>query len=189
LLGGRIDDLSLKDYRVSLDEDAEIVKMLSPAGDDAAYYALYGWAPGAGLTLEDVPGANTEWAVEQGRTLGVDSPVTLIWNNGKGLTFRRTLAVDADYMFTITQAVENASSGPASMAPYGILARHGEPQDLKNFFILHEGVVSMADGELAEIDYGDMPDFEIDPREGARAKVTQVEEGGWIGFKIGRAHV
>jgi len=182
LLGGRIDDLSLKDYRVSLDEDAEIVRMLSPVGDATAYYALYGWAPGAGLALEDVPGANTEWAVEKGGTLGVGAPITLIWNNGKGLTFRRTLAVDANYMFTITQSVENTSGSNASMAPYGILARHGEPQDLKNFFILHEGVVAMADGELSEIDYGDMPDFEVDPREGARAEVTQVEAGGWVGF-------
>ncbi len=182
LLGGRIDDLSLKDYRVSLDDDAEIVKMLSPVGDSAAYYALYGWAPGAGLTGDDVPGANTVWAVEAGATLGVDAPVTLIWDNGKGLTFRRTIAVDADFMFTVTQSVENTSAGTASMAPYGILARHGEPQGLKNFFILHEGVVAMADGVLAEIDYDDMPDFEVDPREGARAEVTQVSESGWIGF-------
>ena len=182
LLGGRIDDLSLKDYRVSLDDDAEIVTLLSPVGDDSAYYALYGWAPGAGLTLEDVPGANTEWALEQGNILGVDSPVTLIWENGKGLTFHRKLEVDDNFLFTITQSVENVSGNAASMAPYGILARHGEPQDLKNFFILHEGVVAMADGELTETDYGDMPDFEIDPREGARAEVEQVETNGWIGF-------
>jgi YidC/Oxa1 family membrane protein insertase len=182
LLGGRIDDLSLKDYRVSLDEGAEIVKMLSPVGEDNAYYALYGWAPGSGVALEDVPGANTQWSVEQGTTLSPDRPVTLIWDNGKGLVFRREVAVDSDYMFTITQSVENTSGAAASMAPYGILARHGEPQGLKNFFILHEGVIAMADGELTETGYDDMPDFDIDPREGARAEVTQVEADGWIGF-------
>ncbi len=182
LRGGRIDDLSLKDYRVTKEPDAEIVRMLTPVGEPSAYYALYGWAPGAGLVLEDVPGANTEWSVEKGGTLGVDSPITLIWENGKGLTFRRILEVDSDYMFTVTQSVENASGANVSMAPYGILARHGEPQDLKNFFILHEGVVAMADDEYSEINYSDMPDFEVDPREGARAEVTQVESGGWIGF-------
>jgi YidC/Oxa1 family membrane protein insertase len=182
LLGGRIDDLSLKDYRVSLDEGADIVKMLSPVGDASAYYALYGWAPGAGVAPEEVPDANTEWALEQGDTLGLDSPITLIWDNGNGLIFRRTLAVDENFMFTITQSVANTSGRAASMAPYGVLARHGEPQDLKNFFILHEGVVSMADGELTETDYGDMPDFVVDPREGALAEVTQVETNGWIGF-------
>ncbi|HKK97483.1 MAG TPA: membrane protein insertase YidC, partial [Marivita sp.] len=64
----------------------------------------------------------------------------------------------------------------------GLIARHGEPMDLKNFFILHEGVVAMADGTLAEIDYDDMTDFPVMPSEGARAEVTQVTEGGWIGF-------
>jgi YidC/Oxa1 family membrane protein insertase len=182
LLGGRIDDLSLKDYRVSLDDDAEIVRMLSPVGEPAAYYALYGWAPGSGLTAEDVPGANTQWSVASGDTLTVDSPVTLSWDNGKGLTFNREIAVDDTYMFTVTQSVTNAGATTAGLAPYGVLARHGEPQDLKNFFILHEGVVGMADGELAEIDYSDMPDFDFDQREGARAEVTQVSSNGWIGF-------
>ncbi|SFU00668.1 membrane protein insertase YidC [Sedimentitalea nanhaiensis] len=182
LLGGRIDDLSLKDYRKTIDPDSPIVTLLSPVGTPSAYYALYGWAPGAGLLPGDVPGANTEWALESGETLGVDTPVTLTWDNGKGLTFRRELAIDDNYMFTVTQSVENASGGPASMAPYGILARHGEPQDLKNFFILHEGVVGMADGTLTETDYDDMTDFPSDTREGARAEVVQVTENGWIGF-------
>jgi len=182
LVGGRIDDLSLKDYRDTLDESADIVRLLSPAGQPGAHYALYGWAPGAGLSLEDVPGARTEWAVETGNKLTTDTDVTLIWQNAKGLTFRRTISLDADYLFTITQSVENASGASVSLAPYGVLARHGEPEGLRNFFILHEGVVRMTDGELAEIDYSDMPDFAIDANEGARADVAQVAENGWIGF-------
>ena len=182
LLGGRIDDLSLKDYRETVEPESPIVKMLKPVGDAGAYYALYGWAPGAGLTLDDVPGANTEWRLAAGDVLGVDSPVTLTWDNGKGLTFRREIAVDADYMFTITQSVENTGGGTVGLAPYGILARHGEPADRKKFFILHEGVVAMADGELTETDYNDMPDYDFQPREGARAEVDQVETNGWIGF-------
>ncbi|WP_146346051.1 membrane protein insertase YidC [Falsiphaeobacter marinintestinus] len=181
LLGGRIDNLQLKDYRVSLDSD-EIVRVLSPVGSPSAYYALYGWAPGSGLTIDDVPGANTEWTLESGDTLSVDSPVSLSWTNGQGLTFGRELAVDDNFMFTVTQSVTNATGQQVSLAPYGVLARHGEPQDLKNFFVLHEGVVAMADGSLSEIDYDDMPDFEFEPREGARADVTQVEHDGWIGF-------
>ncbi|MFS4581143.1 membrane protein insertase YidC [Phaeobacter sp. C3_T13_0] len=182
LQGGRLDDLSLKDYRVSLNEDAAIVKMLSPVGDPNAYYALYGWAPGAGLGPDAVPGANTLWQADANATLTPDAPITLTWDNGNGLTFSRTIAVDQDYLFSITQSVTNASGGTVALAPYGTLARHGEPQDLKNFFILHEGVIGMADGTLAEIDYDDMTDFEIDSRTGARAEVTQTETNGWIGF-------
>ncbi len=182
LLGGRIDDLSLNDYRVTQDPEAEIVKMLSPVGTTDAYYALYGWAPGSGLDPAAVPGPNTLWQVAQGDALTVESPVTLTWDNGAGLTFTRTIEIDADYLFTITQSVANTGDGPVSVAPYGVLARHGEPSDLRNFFILHEGVVAMADGELSEIDWSDMPDFAFSERERARAEVTQVAQNGWIGF-------
>jgi YidC/Oxa1 family membrane protein insertase len=182
LLGGRIDQLSLKNYRVSQEPGADIVTVLSPIGKPNAYYALYGWAPGAGVAPEDVPGANTMWRQEGSNTLSPETPVALVWENGKGLTFRRQIAIDANFMFTVTQSVENTGANSASMAPYGILARHGEPQGLKNFFILHEGLIAMADGTLTETDYKDMPDFAFNDREGARAEVTQVTENGWIGF-------
>ncbi|MDD9743504.1 MULTISPECIES: membrane protein insertase YidC [Marinovum] len=180
--GGRIDTLALKDYRESTEPDAPIVSLLRPVGTAGAYYALHGWAPGQGLAIEDVPGPNTEWQIAGDATLTQDTPVTLTWDNDAGLRFTRQIAVDADYMFTITQSVENTTEGTVSLAPYGILARHGEPADLKNFFVLHEGVVAMADGELAEIDYDDMTDFDVDAREGVPAEVMQVTENGWIGF-------
>ncbi len=180
--GGRIDTLALKDYRESTEPDAPIVSLLRPVGTAGAYYALHGWAPGQGLAIEDVPGPNTEWQIAGDATLTQDTPVTLTWDNDAGLRFTRQIAVDADYMFTITQSVENTTEGTVSLAPYGILARHGEPVDLKNFFVLHEGVVAMADGELAEIDYDDMTDFDVDAREGVPAEVMQVTENGWIGF-------
>ncbi|WP_292289721.1 membrane protein insertase YidC [Marivita sp.] len=182
LAGGRLDDLSLKDYQVSLREGADIVHLLNPVGSANPYYALFGWAPGGGLTIDDVPSVLTDWTLESGDTLTPDSPVTLSWQSPSGATFRRTIEVDDDFMFTITQSVENTSGSAMSIAPYGLIARHGEPEDLKNFFILHEGVVAMADGTLAEIDYGDMTDFSVVASEGARAEVTQVNESGWIGF-------
>ena len=182
LAGGRIDDLSLKDYRITLDESADIVHLLNPVGSDNPHYAVFGWAPGSGLSVEDVPSIVTEWSVESGDVLTTDTPIVLRWDSPAGLSFRRAIEIDEDYMFTITQSVENTTGASVSMAPYGLLARHGEPMDLKNFFILHEGVVAMADGELAEIDYDDMSDFPVVPSQGARAEVTQITESGWIGF-------
>ena len=182
LLGGRIDDLSLKDYRTSLDADAEVVKYLAPVGSDDAQYALHGWAASAGLDPTLVPGPNTLWTLSEGETLTPKDPIVLTWDNGAGLTFSKRIALDADYMFTITQSATNTGDAPASIAPYAVLARHGEPKDLKNFFILHEGVVAMTDGEYSEIDWDEIPDFEFMPREGARAQVEQITKNGWIGF-------
>ncbi|WP_417248483.1 membrane protein insertase YidC [Celeribacter sp.] len=180
LIGGRIDDLSLKDYNVEIDSD-EIVTLLTPVGSEAPYYAVYGWAPGGALAPSDVPGANTEWQIESGDTLTVETPVTLVWQNATGLTFRRTISIDEDYLFTITQSVENTGSEAARMAAYGIVARHGAP-DVSRYFVLHEGLVRQTDKELEEADYKDMADYDFVEREAALASVEQVEENGWIGF-------
>ncbi|NNK79294.1 MAG: membrane protein insertase YidC [Litoreibacter sp.] len=181
LTGGRLDDLDLKDYNNTLDPDSGNVTLLSPVGGENAYYALYGWAPAGDLSYEQVPGANTEWRIESGDTLTPSTPVTLVWENDAGLIFRRAFSVDENFMFSVKQSVENTSDVSRRMQPYGIVARHGEP-DVVGFFILHEGVVGMSDGELTEIDYSDMPDLDVIPREGANAEITDVVESGWIGF-------
>jgi YidC/Oxa1 family membrane protein insertase len=85
-------------------------------------------------------------------------------------------------MFSVEQTVQNDGATPVALAPYGQIARHGEPPNLKGFFILHEGMVRMSDGELNETKYGNMPEFDINPKERAPADVVQVAEGGWIGF-------
>jgi YidC/Oxa1 family membrane protein insertase len=182
LRGGRIDDLSLRDYNETLEEDSPIVRLLAPTGGAEPYYALYGWAPAGELDFEQVPGADTPWQLESGETLGVGSPVTLVWDNGNGLVFRRTIAVDDKFMFSVTQEVENTSDAEVRLAPYGIVARHGLPDDLQNFFILHEGVVRKVDGQLDEIGYDNVTDLDFVERERAQAEVVQVEESGWIGF-------
>ncbi|OAN74931.1 membrane protein insertase YidC [Jannaschia sp. EhC01] len=181
LLGGRIDDLSLRNYFTEVGGD-EIVRLLSPVGSDDPYYALYGWTPSGDLGYEDVPTSDTPWELESGTTLTPDTPITLAWDNGSGLIFRRTIAIDDRFMFEVTQSVENTGTADVNLAPYGIVARHGLPSDLQNFFILHEGVVRKADGELSEIDYSDMPDLDVVSREGVPAEVIEVEANGWIGF-------
>ncbi|MCV2882384.1 membrane protein insertase YidC [Actibacterium sp. XHP0104] len=181
LAGGRIDQLVLKDYRETLEPDSANIGLLSPVGTEHPYYALYGWAPGGTLDIADVPGPLTEWVVEGNDKLTEATPVTLSWDNGKGLIFRRTISVDDGYMFTMAQSVENTGETPVRMAPYGLIARHGEP-DSKKFFILHEGVVRQNDNTLEEISYKDMADLDYVEREGARAEVADITENGWIGF-------
>ncbi|MBL4629176.1 MAG: membrane protein insertase YidC [Roseicyclus sp.] len=181
LLGGRIDDLSLRNYVTEVDGD-QIVRLLSPVGSEDPYYALYGWIPSGGLGYEDVPTSDTPWELESGGTLTPDSPVTLVWENGGGLIFRRTIAIDDSYMFEITQSVENTGAVDVSLAPYGIVARHGLPGDLQNFFILHEGVVRNIDGIVDRFNFDDLPDLDVVPREGVPAEAAEVMSSGWIGF-------
>ena len=182
LAGGRIDTIFLKNYRTSLERNADEVEVLAPIGTAQPYYSVFGWAPGGSLGLEDVPSPDTVWTVESGETLGPDAPVVLRWDSPSGLIFRRTVEVDEKFMFTVTQSVENTSSEPVRLAPYGLVARHGEPQDLAGFFIIHEGAIRRTDGELEEIDYADIPDLRDDPVWGASADVQEASTSGWIGF-------
>ena len=153
LEGGRIDNLSLKDYRVALDETAEIVTLLKPSTIPHAFYAAYGWAALAGLDSKSVPNPDTIWSVSGNPKLTPQDPVTIYWDNQNGLLFSRTISIDENYLFTIDQTVTNKSGSEVQLRPYGLLRRHGEPLGLKNFFILHEGLVRMSDGTLAEDSY------------------------------------
>ncbi len=182
LAGGRLDELFLKDYREELAAESDQVQLLRPIGEMDAYYAAYGWIAASGASADQVPTPDTIWSLEGDATLGVDSPVTLIWDNGAGLVFRRTISIDENYMFKIDQNVSNTSGSDVELRPYGLIRRHGEPSTLENFFILHEGLISKADGELVEDKYKALRGYDFDDRENALAVRTEVEENGWIGF-------
>ncbi len=168
LKGGRIDDLTLVTYRKTLDSASPPITLLSPPGIKGAYFADFGWVAGAG---EGVPGPQTVWTANR-RTLSPDQPVTLTWNNGKGLTFNRIYALDDKYMFTVTQRVTNTGGDRATLFPYGLVARHGTPE-VTQYFILFEGMLGVFDGKLKEVKYKDISDDALD---------KQTSTGGWIGF-------
>ena len=172
LKGGRIDDLVLKKYRERIDPDSPNIVLLKPEGLADAYFVETGWAP-AGSKMK-LPSPETVWKVEKGGTLSVNSPVTLVWDNGAGLIFRRTYAVDEHYMFTITQMVENHSGKPVTLFPYARTQRHGVPK-VQGYFILHEGFVGVLDGELQEYTYKDL-------RKDEDHAVSFDSRGGWLGI-------
>ena len=185
LMGGRFDDLALKDYKDSIEADAALVRLLAPVGGDdldaaKPYYAVYGWLPTAGLDAALLPGPRTLWTAPADATLSPQSPVVLTWDNGAGLIFKRELSVDENYLFSIKQSVENQTGAPVRIAPYGIIARHGIPES-RRVYVLHEGAVRMSDGKLTEEDYSDITDLDVVAGEG-QAKKIEVAEGGWAGF-------
>ncbi len=182
LLGGRIDDLYLSQYRASLEDGAETVRLMRPVGENDAYYATFGWAAGSGIDATAVPGPDTLWTVESGSTLTPATPVTLVWDNGAGSIFRMTYSVDDRYMFSIAQSVENTTSGAITMQPYGLLRRHTEPDDLSKVFVVHEGLIRMSDGILDQQKYSAIQDYSVDANEQTQAERIEVLENGWIGY-------
>ena len=167
LKGGRIDDLILNGYNETLDDSSPKIRLLTPRGALDAYWAEYGWV-GANVKLPD---SDTLWSADK-TVLSPESPVTLTWDNGEGLTFTRTLTLDKDFMFTVTQRVANDSAAPVTLNPFGLVSRWGTPE-VSGLYILHEGPLGVFDGTLKEVDYSDLVD------DGPSAMTTT---GGWIGF-------
>ena len=169
LTGGRIDNLVLSDYRETTEPDSPHVRLLNPPGVPNTYFAEFGWVAGDEGTA--VPGRDATWQADR-EELRPDQPVTLTWDNGENLRFSRTVALDENYMFTVTQRVENTSDEPVTLHPYGLISRWGTPETL-GFFILHEGPIGVLDGTLEEIDYDDL-------REDGPIELSS--QGGWLGI-------
>jgi YidC/Oxa1 family membrane protein insertase len=141
LKGARIDNLALEQYRETIERDSPPIVLFSPSGAPDAYYAEFGWVPAAGTTAK-LPGPDTVWKQEGSGALGVDHPVVLSYDNGAGLIFRRSIAVDEHYLFTIKDQVENKSESPVTLFPYALISRHGTPKTL-GYYILHEGLIGV----------------------------------------------
>ena len=153
LKGARIDDLTLIDYRETVEPTSPHVVLLSPAGAPGAYYAEHGFVGGTAGEDLALPTAETLWTAETQNPLTQNSPVTLSHDNGKGLKFTRTIALDDKYMFTIDDSVANTGSDSVTLYPYALVSRHETPQ-VQGFYILHEGLIGVVDdGGLEEISY------------------------------------
>lgn len=175
LRGARFDDLTLKGYHETIDDDSPLITLLSPEGSASPYFAQFGWAASANSTVT-LPDAQTVWTAEGG-PLSANSAVTLSWDNGEGLTFEQVISLDENYLFTVTQRVVNNSGAPVELAPYGLISRTGTP-DILGFYILHEGPVGVFDGALKEVDYDDLKD----EYQGQQVVQSQGTTGGWIGI-------
>ncbi|MEO1309135.1 MAG: membrane protein insertase YidC, partial [Pseudomonadota bacterium] len=96
--------------------------------------------------------------------------------------FRRTISVDEDYLFNIEQSVENLGDAAVQAAPYGIIAQHGRPARLENFFIAHEGVIGQLTDELLIKKYNALEDLELDPVLRTNGETYADVQGGWVGL-------
>jgi YidC/Oxa1 family membrane protein insertase len=155
LKGARIDDLALIKYRETVDPKSPPIVLLAPSGSPHPFYSEFGWVVAAG-TAAKAPTADTLWRQEGSGALTVEHPVTLVYDNGEGLEFRRTIAVDNKYLFTLKDEVVNKGAAPVTLYPYALISRHGIPPTL-GYYIMHEGLIGvMGDKGLQEETYAKM---------------------------------
>jgi YidC/Oxa1 family membrane protein insertase len=170
LVGARLDDLTLTNYRESTAPDSPLVQLLSPDGTANPYFVDFGWQS-VGHGEVKLPDEGTQWKTSD-RTLTFDHPVTLTWDNGQGLLFTRKISVDANFMFTVTQSVTNHGAEPVVLASYGRIDRGGKTPVQSNR-LLHVGPIGVMNGTLHELSYGDL----------TADKQTDFKSiGGWFGL-------
>jgi YidC/Oxa1 family membrane protein insertase len=176
LLGARLDDLVLKDYREQIAPNSPLVRLLEPRSDDHPYYIQYGWTAPAGETIK-LPDNDTVWTASS-EVLSPGRPVTLSWDNGAGLTFQINLAVDDDYMFAVRQTVKNATGQTVNLFPWSRIRRDYKPV-VAGYYVLFEGLLGVVDGTLQETTY-DSAKSEGDKKNGIAYTATAT--GGWAGI-------
>ena len=173
LIGGRIDDLALVQYRETVDPNSPPIVLLAPSGSPQPFYAEFGWTGAAGTSAK-LPGPDTLWHQEGSGALSADHPVTLVYDNGEGLQFRRSVSVDDKYLFTIKDDVANNGTAAVTLYPYALISRHNTPPTL-GYYILHEGLIGvMGDQGLQEQTYKKIED--------QKGPSTFDVTNAWLGF-------
>ena len=172
LKGARIDDITLTQYRETLDADSSLINLLLKSNEKNPYFIEHGWSSPDGLK---VPNGKTLWKSSK-NLLSPDTSITLSWDNGEGIIFYQDISVDDTFMFTINQRVKNNTNNAVTLYPYGLIRRTGEPETTK-FFVLHEGPLGVFDGTLSEKSYEDLAES---GQKGINIK--PVESGGWTGL-------
>jgi len=172
LKGARIDDLSLVQFRETVDPASPAIVLFSPSGTASPYYAEFGWVAASGSAVR-IPDQNTLWQQEGSGSLTPSNPVKLKYDNGDGLVFHRTISIDERYLFTIKDEVTNVGNAPVTLYPFALISRHGAPK-VAGYYILHEGLVGyLGESGLQEYSYK-----KIDDAKSVNFKVTD----GWLGI-------
>ena len=169
LKGALIDDIIFKKYKSKLNSD-ERVTYLNPAETNDGYFVETGWAS-SNIGKISLPTAKTVWKVKGNNKLSIGNPVIIEWDNKSGLVFRKKIQLDENFLFKVTQEIENKSSKRIELYPYAQITRNVAP-NVTDFYILHEGFIGVFDEQLEEEGYKDIED---------KKKEYSAEEG-WLGI-------
>lgn len=90
--------------------------------------------------------SNAVWQAD-GARLTPSTPVTLSRSDEAGVVYTIRFAIDADYMITATQSVNNASANAAIVQPFALIKRTSA-NATPDQFVAHSGPVGVFGGAL-----------------------------------------
>ena len=172
--GARLDDLTLVNYRETIDPKSPEIVLLAPDGTEHPYFAEFGWV--AARCRASRCRTTTRAGRSAGGTLTPGHPVELHLGQWPGPDLHAPLSPSTtNYMFTVTQtrreprrrAGDALSLWPASRARARCRCRRT--------YLLHEGPIGVVNGTLQDgIKYADV--------ECRRRQRASPSTGGWLGI-------
>ncbi len=167
-VGARVDNVTLKDYRATVDEDSGPVRLFAPASADRPHYAEFGFL----VDGRRVTGPDTVWQVEGG-PLAPGSPVTLRHTTAGGQRLAIRFTVDENYMLSVIQSAANSGTGAAVIQPFATIQRTSVGADPSQW-IAHTGPIGGFGGTVNyDYDYDDVAEL---------GSATGEGRADWIGF-------
>ena len=175
LLGARLDDLVLANYRETIEPGSPLVRLLQPIGQGKEpSYLQAGWTAEGGVKTPD----NTTLWTASAPVLAPGKPVTLHWDNGAGVVFEIGLTLDENYMFGVTQTVRNTTDAAIAVKPWGLVRRDYTPHT-DGYSVLHEGLIGWVDQREHDVTYSSA---KSDGEKQQGTAFTGTGSGGWAGF-------
>jgi YidC/Oxa1 family membrane protein insertase len=167
LVGARIDDIELKDYRETVKKNSGPVRLFAPEGTQGQYFAEFGFVTGG------VRQPSTALWQADGTRLTPETPVTLTRTDASGITYAIRFAVDENYMITATQSATNAGAAAAIIQPFALIKRTDRNATIDQF-VAHSGPVGVFGGTLWDPhSYAELAELVGEKPEGAAS---------WLGF-------
>ena len=159
--GGTFNQLNLLAYTETTQKDSPNITLFTPN----AYQAQLYWISSADVAL---PRTSDIWQV-QGEELTPFTPITLRFHT-TDVQIERKISLDNDYMFTITDIVQNMTNRSINLALKGKIEKQMTGSSFRSN--VHEGFVALANHKLEEKQYAsvDKESFSI------------TSEDGWVGI-------
>ncbi|MEM6602965.1 MAG: membrane protein insertase YidC [Pseudomonadota bacterium] len=175
LKNGRFDDLILLGHKTSLDEDSTNIRLFAPGDTSEGFFAELGYTiDGKSLSAFD-----GNWRIaEGGSLLSPQDSITLI-RQSDGLKITRNIALDKNYMFTITDKIENISNKDAVATPYALLKKNRPASSFSSTeYVVHTGFIGWIENALEEVSFDTI---KSDYTALSPAKFVSNQKG-WIGI-------
>ena len=167
LYGATIDEIILSDYFETINKEKKI-KLLQKENSSSPYFLRMGWAS-TNKSLK-LPNKDSLW--KSLKNVNTNETIQLEWNNNQGITIKREISFDENFMIKIEDTVFNKTREAVELTNFSYIRRKNH-RPANKFFILHEGPLGVFNDTLQEFSYDDIEE---------QKEIVESSTNGWIGY-------